>query len=479
MVSDKNRTFGIHFIDSTPTTSGFRYFFNTYLSSLPATAACAYNGKSNPMGKHVDISTEAATLFTDGNFAIPLKFNPTPGDTVAILYANTPSDKLYIIFKTQYQADVFGSSDSVRIYSVPSNTDITYYDSLVLSKSYGIVRMPNIRILDSVTYHTDTFYKYEWNMPGSFQLAGHSHAANSPLKKITYKDCFDFEVGDLHQKVIRTHTKFYSGKELFRTIYFKDIIFETVLSKEENNDSIYYTIQRQKYISTENKTDSSWSFTENTTIDTTLLTISKSPQRMDSVPGTLVYSSINGLPGSSSDLFVWNKSYNNLQAVEELSNVRVGRLTGTDSCYTLTYNNSISFNTNETYVKSLGGPYFSATINEANNVITDVEVKLLYYSNNNATWGTPYPFPLGLKKNYGDQTSIINVYPNPASEQFNVASKDMQSITITDITGRVMYENQMPENSSVVNCSTWPAGVYMVKINHANQSHIKKVIVIR
>ncbi len=148
-----------------------------------------------------------------------------------------------------------------------------------------------------------------------------------------------------------------------------------------------------------------------------------------------------------------------------------------DSCYNLFPDNYFP-NLTLFYIKNLGGPYYTRDVFfDLSDVGFKSERKLIYYNKSSGTWGTPYPFPLGLKKNTGDKTSIINVYPNPANELFTIASKDMQSITITDITGKIVYENQEPESSITIQCSDWPAGVYVVKCSSDYNYTIQKIVV--
>jgi hypothetical protein len=53
----------------------------------------------------------------------------------------------------------------------------------------------------------------------------------------------------------------------------------------------------------------------------------------------------------------------------------------------------------------------------------------------------------------------------------------MQSIIVTDVTGKIVYEKHQAEPTTTVTCKEWPAGIYFVKCSSANYSEIEKIVV--
>ena len=63
----------------------------------------------------------------------------------------------------------------------------------------------------------------------------------------------------------------------------------------------------------------------------------------------------------------------------------------------------------------------------------------------------------------------INIYPNPASTDLYIEwnTKEVNSISIIDLLGRVLYKIKVDHNSEKVDISELPSGVYMVVINES------------
>ncbi|HXB11739.1 MAG TPA: T9SS type A sorting domain-containing protein [Bacteroidia bacterium] len=79
--------------------------------------------------------------------------------------------------------------------------------------------------------------------------------------------------------------------------------------------------------------------------------------------------------------------------------------------------------------------------------------------------------------------STISVYPNPAGQQLNIKFGDIpsgvQTITINDVTGRIIMEQRNDVNPSSIlhlNISDFKAGIYFVKIASNNNLKVIKFI---
>jgi hypothetical protein len=88
-------------------------------------------------------------------------------------------------------------------------------------------------------------------------------------------------------------------------------------------------------------------------------------------------------------------------------------------------------------------------------------------------------FTTAIKQSTGSNTQIT-IYPNPTNGVFTVTSKDLTdaSIQIFDMQGRVLKEENLITNQQQVDCSTFNAGLYLVKIygNNTLQNTARLVI---
>ena len=72
----------------------------------------------------------------------------------------------------------------------------------------------------------------------------------------------------------------------------------------------------------------------------------------------------------------------------------------------------------------------------------------------------------------------IEIYPNPASNSFNVSVQgDNAKITITSLDGKVMRSISSKEKLTTIDSGNWSAGVYIIKVQSGLQTTIKKVVI--
>lgn len=73
----------------------------------------------------------------------------------------------------------------------------------------------------------------------------------------------------------------------------------------------------------------------------------------------------------------------------------------------------------------------------------------------------------------------ISVYPNPANETVTIRMPQAAdvSITITDVAGRVMLEQQLKGTAqTTINISMLSPGVYLVNVRHEGQQYVTKLV---
>jgi hypothetical protein len=84
-----------------------------------------------------------------------------------------------------------------------------------------------------------------------------------------------------------------------------------------------------------------------------------------------------------------------------------------------------------------------------------------------------------------DQPVFMELYPNPATDNatlsFSTKTTDAVLITVTDLTGKICYQNQLQGNAglqqSTLQTSGWPAGMYIVTLQAGDKTQCKKLIV--
>ena len=70
---------------------------------------------------------------------------------------------------------------------------------------------------------------------------------------------------------------------------------------------------------------------------------------------------------------------------------------------------------------------------------------------------------------------IFSIYPNPASNIINiVAEKANELITISDLSGKIVYSEQASEKQSSINISQLSAGMYIIRIGNAEAKFVKE-----
>lgn len=101
---------------------------------------------------------------------------------------------------------------------------------------------------------------------------------------------------------------------------------------------------------------------------------------------------------------------------------------------------------------------------------------LITDSNGCSNVSTPYSSNVGINELYNDE---IKVYPNPAGTTLTIELNiTAYNLNITDITGRVVYNQTSISNSSVhINCKPFHKGIYFIQIKNLNTTYVKKLII--
>ncbi len=76
-----------------------------------------------------------------------------------------------------------------------------------------------------------------------------------------------------------------------------------------------------------------------------------------------------------------------------------------------------------------------------------------------------------------EEALVIQVYPNPASDQLNIESSELISqIEISDLSGRIILQQEAGNKKVTIDISSLKVGVYNVVVKNSNHSFVKKVV---
>ncbi len=147
---------------------------------------------------------------------------------------------------------------------------------------------------------------------------------------------------------------------------------------------------------------------------------------------------------------------------------------------------------NINWVQSIAGT--SSEI--CNGIFNDANGNVLvtgYFQSDSITFGTTILNNVGnldifiakLNSSTGISEQIPNnnltPYPNPSTDYItiNTNSNKKQVITITDITGQLIYSTTTLSDKTIINTKDFPQGVYAVQVQAGNAVQIMKVVVAR
>lgn len=96
-------------------------------------------------------------------------------------------------------------------------------------------------------------------------------------------------------------------------------------------------------------------------------------------------------------------------------------------------------------------------------------------SNGNSYFYSELMSATSIEEAISDYKSMV--YPNPADDVINFESSSPAKITISDISGRVVYASFSNDSKSIIDVSNFNPGIYLVKIESGTSTSIHKVIV--
>jgi hypothetical protein len=87
---------------------------------------------------------------------------------------------------------------------------------------------------------------------------------------------------------------------------------------------------------------------------------------------------------------------------------------------------------------------------------------------------------VGVKQQVEFNNESITVYPNPTNTNFNLdfvtELKPKTFVKVFTLMGQLVYENEITEKNTQINCETWTNGIYLINVNNADASKTFKLI---
>lgn len=75
-------------------------------------------------------------------------------------------------------------------------------------------------------------------------------------------------------------------------------------------------------------------------------------------------------------------------------------------------------------------------------------------------------------------TNTLKIYPNPANGRVTIASlPGADALRIYDVTGKNIYESKLASDEITIDTQSWAKGVYLVQVQSAAATSVKKLIV--
>ncbi|REA62882.1 hypothetical protein DSL64_08155 [Dyadobacter luteus] len=70
---------------------------------------------------------------------------------------------------------------------------------------------------------------------------------------------------------------------------------------------------------------------------------------------------------------------------------------------------------------------------------------------------------------------IVSVYPNPASRKITISTDSkITNLEIFNVLGRKFYSAKSQQNTTDIDVSSWPAGIYVIKLNGSERKFVKQ-----
>jgi len=320
-----------------------------------------------------------------------------------------------------------------------------------LSKNNGFIKVPDFYLFPDL----ESCIWYSHGELQEYDLVGLSNPQLG-IKNLTWKEAFDFEPGDEIHIYYKDSTTWYPEIPDYRIIY----SIKKYLDKEYKGDSIVYKIELK------NRERNSYSDNgvEIISIDT-ISEIITDKLLFDNLPGEPVI-----YDGEAFSYYMG--TFNGRSSKTEPS--YYAWITGGGTCWQETIVDDCW--TDYTYVEGLGGPYYESECITPG-IPREHFKKIVYYKKGEETWGNPLVIT-GERGITGQP--VFDIFPNPVIERLHIRTKTENipySIELIDITGRVLFNENVDIEEYTINCSKAIKGICFYRIINTKGTIIKGKII--
>lgn len=343
--------------------------------------------------------------------------------------------------------EFLGLSDSIKYIS------FKVYDQDMQAIEHSLNNLPiritkNFGLISTLNFYYFPHHQSEYSSNesvGIYGLIGLSEPLTG-FQNITWFDVYDFQPGDeIHVRYEDSFSDAYSSSEE------TDLSTYYYLNRIDLNDTIFYTILRREnkfsmFINEFNNLSSSAYYE-----DTIVTTITQNAE-------------FNHLPDEpvikDDQLFTYTMINDAIPLKIMPSDYDILQVWG--SCWTYPVIDECA--PAYTYIKGLGGPYYSC-----DHVFGwgGIDRKLVYYKKGDVTWGNPLDLTT-IENDDEEVKQIFNFYPHPAHDYIiielllNLPGAECE---IIDSGGRSMIKRMITNSVTYIGISELKKGIYFLRIS--------------
>lgn len=143
-----------------------------------------------------------------------------------------------------------------------------------------------------------------------------------------------------------------------------------------------------------------------------------------------------------------------------------------DGCYTFTVYDSYGDGMGGTSSNTADG-HITITNTNSSELILDFNAGANYWSQ----YSVDFCVVNSKKEDISNDINILKLFPNPSTGFINLEFGDIiESVSVYNNLGQLLINQDINDYSTTLNIQTLPQGIYLVKVNSAEQTILKKVI---
>lgn len=213
--------------------------------------------------------------------------------------------------------------------------------------------------------------------------------------------------------------------------------------------------------STNNPTSVAWSFPGGTPANSTSTTPHVCFALQGSYPVTLIATNASGSDTITTLAAVTINPAPPVPSITVVGNVLTANAVGVSYQWKIN-NANIGGATSQSYTITQSGYYQVMVTNQ--------------FGCSNISDSTFVTWVNGVNEAFGNNT--VSIFPNPVNDKINIHLQNSAtvSVSVSDVTGRVVYEVLINGNEAEIPSSNFPNGIYIVKLNDGKASLLTKIV---